>query len=80
VSAAVGAFIQHKVSQLARQKKYDEQTRDAVLARLTSNADSTFLWVALVCHDLEATARRNVLKKLDTFPPGLNALYERMMQ
>jgi hypothetical protein len=33
-----------------------------------------------MCHDLEATARRNVLKKLDTFPPGLNALYERMMQ
>jgi hypothetical protein len=73
-------FIQHKVSQLAWQKKYDKQTHDAVLERLTANADGTFLWVALVCQDLQATARRNVLKKLDTFPPGLNALYERMMQ
>jgi hypothetical protein len=80
VSAAVSVFIEQKVSQLAEQKKYDEQTRDAVLKRLTSNANDTFLWVALVCQDLRATARRNVLKKLDLFPPGLDALYERMMQ
>ncbi|KAF2625510.1 WD40 repeat-like protein [Macroventuria anomochaeta] len=80
VSAAVSVFIQHKVSQLAQQKKYDKQTQDAVFERLTTNANDTFLWVALVCQDLQATARRNVLKKLDSFPPGLNALYERMMQ
>jgi hypothetical protein len=54
--------------------------QDTVLERLTANADGTFLWVALVCQGLRATARRNVLKKLDTFPPGLKALYERMMQ
>ncbi|KAF3037157.1 hypothetical protein E8E11_006197 [Didymella keratinophila] len=30
--------------------------------------------------DLEKTARRNVLKKLNSFPPGLDALYDRMMQ
>jgi hypothetical protein len=80
VSAAVSFFIRHKVSQLAQQKKYDQQTQDAVLKRLTSESDDTFLWVALVCQDLAKTARRNVLKKLDSFPPGLNALYERMMQ
>ena len=80
ISAAVGVFIQHKVSQLAQQKKYDKQTRDAVFKRLTSNATDTFLWVALVCQDLEKTAKRNVLKKLTSFPPGLDALYERMMQ
>ncbi|KAF2624043.1 HET-domain-containing protein [Macroventuria anomochaeta] len=80
VSAAVSIFIQHKVSQLAQQNKYDTQTRDAVLGRLTSNANDTFLWVALVCQELEKTAKRNALKKLHSFPPGLNALYERMMQ
>jgi hypothetical protein len=53
VSVAVGVFIEHKVSQLAQQKKYDKQTRDAVLERLTSHANDTFLWVALVCQDLE---------------------------
>jgi hypothetical protein len=44
------------------------------------NANDTFLWVALVCQNLQATARRNVVKKLRSFPPGLDALYERMMQ
>jgi hypothetical protein len=80
VLAAVGVFIQHKVSQLAQQKKYDKQTQDAVFGRLTSSADGTFLWVALVCQDLAKTPKRNALKKLELFPPGLDALYKRMMQ
>jgi hypothetical protein len=80
VSAAVSVFIEQKVSQLAQLNKYDKQTRDVVLERLASNANDTFLWVALVCQNLQATAKRNVLKKLDLFPPGLDALYERMMQ
>jgi hypothetical protein len=80
VSAAVSIFIKQKVLQLAQQKKYDEQTQGVVLERLTLNANNTFLWVALVCQDLQATAKRNVLKKLDLFPPGLDALYKRMMQ
>ncbi|KAF2452262.1 NACHT domain-containing protein [Lineolata rhizophorae] len=80
VSTAVQTFIEQKVSQLAQQKKYDERTRDSVLEHLASNANDTFLWVALVCQDLEMTAKRNVLKKLNSFPPGLDSLYKRMMQ
>jgi hypothetical protein len=80
VSAAVSNFIEQKVSQLVQQKKYDGQTRTAVLEHLKSNANDTFLWVALVCQNLQATAKRNVLKKLDSFPPKLDALYERMIQ
>jgi hypothetical protein len=49
VSAAVSIYIRHKVHQLAQEKKYDDKTRDAVLDHLFSNADDTFLWVALVC-------------------------------
>lgn len=80
VSAAVSVFIEQKVSTLAHQKKYNTSTYNAVLAHLMSNANNTFLWVAVVYQDLQATPKRNVLKKLDSFPPGLNALYERMMQ
>jgi hypothetical protein len=43
-------------------------------------ADGTFLWVVLVCQDLGNTKKRHALKKLDSFPPGLGPLYERMMQ
>jgi hypothetical protein len=80
VSMAVRVFIDQRVSELAQKKKYDERTKRAVLEHLASNADDTFLWVALVCQDLQSTAKRNVLRKLELFPPGLDALYERMMQ
>jgi archaellum biogenesis ATPase FlaH len=80
VSTAVQAYIEQRASELARQNRYDERTKHAVLEHLTSNANDTFLWVALVCQHLQSTARRNVLIKLKLFPPGLDALYKRMMQ
>jgi hypothetical protein len=49
VSAAVNKVIQHKVYWLAQEKNYDKKTQDAVLQHLISNANGTFLWVALVC-------------------------------
>jgi archaellum biogenesis ATPase FlaH len=80
VSTAVTIFIKQKVLRLAQRKRYDKQTQDAIQEHLRSNANNTFLWVALVCQNLEASSKRNVLKKLDMFPPGLDSLYERMMQ
>ena len=79
VSTAVNAFIRKKVSQLVEQEKYDKRTQDTVLEYLTANADDTFLWVALACQNLEGTAKRNVVKKLKSIPPGLDPLYKRMM-
>jgi hypothetical protein len=80
VAAAVAVFIQQKVDQLAQEKQYKAEVQNAVLQHLTTNANNTFLWVALVCQELERTANRHVLKKLAVFPPGLNDLYKRMMQ
>jgi hypothetical protein len=82
VSAAVGKYIRYKVDRLARLQKYDKKTRDAVRDHLSSNANGTFLWVALVCQHLEKVSRWNTLAKLNMniFPPGLDALYERMME
>ncbi|ERF68387.1 hypothetical protein EPUS_06803 [Endocarpon pusillum Z07020] len=80
VSTAVSTFIRHKVLRLAEQKKYDDKTRDAVLAHLSANANDTFLWVALVCQNLEKISRWNILTKLNTFPPGLDSLYKQMMK
>jgi hypothetical protein len=80
ISTAVGVFIRHKVRQLAERNKYDGRTRNAVLAYLSSNAHDTFLWVALVCRNLEDVPRRHTIIKLNAFPPGLDSLYERMMK
>ncbi|KAL2887302.1 Vegetative incompatibility protein HET-E-1 [Ceratocystis lukuohia] len=82
VSAAVDSYIKFKVDQLARDRKYDDDTKIAVLQHLQSNAHGTFLWVALVCQELssEETRKRHTLAKLKSFPPGLNALYELMLE
>ncbi|WYZ42896.1 hypothetical protein EsH8_VI_000595 [Colletotrichum jinshuiense] len=80
ISAAVGQYIQYKVNQLVRAKKYDSITRDAVQQHLVTNANDTFLWVALVCQELaDPQVRRwHTHTKLRMFPPGLDSLYKRM--
>ncbi|OAG04338.1 uncharacterized protein CC84DRAFT_1196565 [Paraphaeosphaeria sporulosa] len=80
VAAAVAGFIQQRVDQLAQEKRYTAEVRDAVLQHLTINANDTFLWVALVCQELQRTANWHVLKKLAVFPPGLDDMYMWMMQ
>ncbi|PSN59031.1 hypothetical protein BS50DRAFT_682489 [Corynespora cassiicola Philippines] len=80
VSTAVHSYITHKVSRLARDKKYSHQTKQAVLNYLYTNANNTFLWAALVCQNLSEMSRLNVVTKLKAFPPGLDSLYERMVQ
>ncbi|PIG84614.1 hypothetical protein AARAC_010917, partial [Aspergillus arachidicola] len=79
VSAAVNAFIRHKVDLLAKRKRYNSNTREMVSRYLLSNSQGTFLWVALVWKNLDETPRRRVAEKLTMFPPGLDALYHRMM-
>ncbi|KAG9231305.1 NACHT domain-containing protein [Amylocarpus encephaloides] len=48
-------------------------------AHLASNANDTFLWVALVYEKLKNVPRWKTYEKLKKFPPGLDSLYQRMM-
>ncbi|KAH7116438.1 heterokaryon incompatibility protein, partial [Dactylonectria macrodidyma] len=80
ISKAVDTYIGYKVDGLARHKKYDKETRDAVENHLTSNADGTFLWVALVCQELQSTDIWDVLGVIEKIPSGLEALYDRMIR
>ncbi|KAH8674523.1 hypothetical protein BGZ60DRAFT_468818 [Tricladium varicosporioides] len=80
VSVAVSIYIRQKVHQLAQEKEYDDKTRNAVLDHLSLNAESTFLWVALVYENLQRVKPWNVLARLNEFPPGLDPLYRRMME
>ncbi|KAF1978729.1 NACHT-domain-containing protein [Bimuria novae-zelandiae CBS 107.79] len=79
VAAAVKTFIHQKVCQLAQEKRYTPEIQNAVLQHLTLNANDTFLWVALVCQELERTENWDVQEKLALFPPGLDFLYKRMI-
>lgn len=79
ISAAVATYIDHKVTQLATKKRYNDKTQEDVRCYLLSNANDTFLWVALVCEQLNKTLARNTLSQLKEFPPELDILYKRMM-
>jgi hypothetical protein len=80
VSTAVSTYIQHKVNYLSQQNDYSPEIRQQVLDHLFLHANDTFLWVALVCQDLENVRKRNIKKKLAAYPPGLDPLYEKMAE
>jgi len=69
VAVAVGAFIKYKVDHLAQHKKYKPETKAHVFEYLSTNANNTFLWVALVCQDLAdpKVRERHTLARLHLF-------------
>jgi hypothetical protein len=79
VSEAVNKYIRYKVNALAKAKKYKDKTRETIYRYLLSNSQGTFLWVALVCQNLDLTLPRHAIKKLEAFPPKLDDLYGRMI-
>ncbi|KAH8653204.1 WD40-repeat-containing domain protein [Tricladium varicosporioides] len=79
VSEAVKTYIQFKVDILAERNDYNNDTRDAVQRYLSSNANGTFLWVALVCKELVDASWWEAEEVLASFPPGLDSLYKRML-
>lgn len=81
ISDAVRVYIQHKVNQLAISKGLEDDSRGALQAYLTNNANGTFLWVSLVCTKLSdgEVRKRHLPDLMKAFPPGLVPLYGRMM-
>lgn len=82
ISGAVKAYINHKVLQLTQLKQYNNKLQEEVRSYMHAKADGTFLWVALVCKQLQdpKTGRRTTLSRLKSLPPGLQPLYQRMME
>jgi hypothetical protein len=80
VTASLQSFIGYKVSMLAHQNTYTEQTRDAVVSHLAANAENSFLWIATACKHLERVIERNVPDVLATLLPRLDTLYRQALQ
>lgn len=53
VSGGVSAYIDHKVSELVQTKRYKPELSERIRNDLSKLANGTFLWVALVCQELE---------------------------
>jgi len=79
VSNAVLRFIDVKVQQLVQTKKYDLRRQSFVGEYLRNRAEGTFLWVALVCQELQRVPSRKTESVLQSFPAGLKSLYARMV-
>ncbi|KAI0434035.1 WD40-repeat-containing domain protein [Xylaria sp. FL1042] len=78
VSRAVNAYVDDKLSHLESVRENDklrEQVRDV----LRRKANGTFLWVSLVVQELEQVESWHVPKVAEEVPPGLDDLYDRMM-
>ena len=80
VARAVRSFIDFKVGELARQMKYNSELEGYIRGYLDDHADGTFLWVSLVCKELEKVKSRRAREACATFPAGLDPLYQRMME
>ncbi|KAL7947007.1 quinon protein alcohol dehydrogenase-like superfamily [Trichoderma barbatum] len=80
VATAVRICINQEVLQLSENGGYSKHKEEAVRDYLLSNAEGTFLWVALVCRNLKRTPSWNVLHIMEAFPPGLDSLYEHMVR
>ncbi|KAJ5936709.1 hypothetical protein N7466_003159 [Penicillium verhagenii] len=79
VSEAVKFFIEYRVNTIAVVEEYSPKTCNIVKEHLLSNSQGTFLWVALVCKELEDTEWWQAEDVVRTFPPGLSALYRQML-
>ncbi|KAJ4214072.1 hypothetical protein NW759_010598 [Fusarium solani] len=79
VSQAVNSYIHYRVHQLSVSKGFRSDDLKFAEDYLSHNAHGTFLWVALVCQQLEKSEPWEVRAYLELFPAGLNRLYERMM-
>ncbi|KAH7227220.1 uncharacterized protein BKA55DRAFT_697074 [Fusarium redolens] len=79
VSKAVDIYISYRVRQLTDIKKLKDKVARQIYDYLSEHAHGTFLWVALVCQQLERCRPWEMSNNLRRFPKGLNQLYARMM-
>jgi hypothetical protein len=80
VAEAVAVFVNYKVHQLAEMRRYDATLQADVQQQLRDKANGTFLWVSLVCKELEAVLLGDTREVLQAMPTRLDPLYNRMMK
>ncbi|EGR50114.1 uncharacterized protein TRIREDRAFT_58814, partial [Trichoderma reesei QM6a] len=80
VTTAVEVYIHQKVLQLSENKKYTKEREKKILDHLLVNAEGTFLWVALVCQNLQRVPAWKALEALEATPRGLEPFYRKMVQ
>ena len=80
VNHDLSKFIDVKVDELCKIKKYTSGLKEKIKSALTEKAGGTFLYVSLVLHDLKkAKISSQVTRKLQELPSDLNKVYDRIL-
>ncbi|QPC78007.1 hypothetical protein HYE68_008759 [Fusarium pseudograminearum] len=79
-SGAVKNLIEARLTDMLWWDTCGDELRDTIKHNLKQKSGNTFLWVAMVCQELEDCTETEVLKASKEFPSGLDKLYERMMK
>ncbi|KAL7897260.1 hypothetical protein HDV63DRAFT_415432 [Trichoderma sp. SZMC 28014] len=74
ISTSIESYIRHHIQQI-KALKDDEELREKTLDILSSKAQGTFLWVALVVEQLHDTEHWELEHVLEEVPKDLKSLY-----
>lgn len=82
VEKAVHMFVDLRVRQLQKVKRYDSALREYVEITLRQKAEGTFLWVSLACEELARPKVRAIQTKsiLSKLPSGITSLYSKILE
>lgn len=78
VSEAVNAYINFNVAKLGERNLSLSESK-TITDELKQKSEGTFLWVAIVCKELESAQVYEVMEILQEMPPGLNELYGKLI-
>ncbi|KAK6720963.1 hypothetical protein SNK05_004057 [Fusarium graminearum] len=79
-SGAVKNLIEARLTNMLWWDTCGDELRDTIKHNLEQKSGNTFLWVAMVCQELEDCTETEALKASKEFPSGLDKLYDRMMK
>lgn len=76
VVQSIAAYVSMKVTELSRRwRRCSLDLRQTVEDKLIRKAAGTFLWVSLVCKELQTVVAEDALSTIEKVPPGLQAIY-----
>ncbi|KAG8532992.1 uncharacterized protein KY384_001774 [Bacidia gigantensis] len=79
ISPLVRAYVTDQIMGLERRHLYGTALRCEIEDELISKAENTFLWVGLVCRNLEKIERRKALATIRESPTTLNGMFDQIM-
>ncbi|KAF0637630.1 hypothetical protein FPSE5266_00722 [Fusarium pseudograminearum] len=78
-SGAVKNLIEARLTDMLWWDTCGDDLRDTIKHKLKQKSGNTFLWVAMVCQELNDCTATQALGTLEQFPQGLDEMYKRMM-